>query len=203
VRADAILRVTEALRDRLRVALASSGVPGTVFVGPLDDADASGAALILFLYRIVPNASLRNREHRVASPLPPPPVLVFNNSLPLDLYYLVTVGTTPNASEEAMLRALGFAMQELQGVPELSGAPVAQETVRVTLEPLTTEEASRIWALFPNANYRTSIAYLATPVWIDPPQPAATAGPVVEDRLLAGQKAVDPKQAFDPAEAVA
>ena len=67
-------------------------------------------------------------------------------------------------------------MQALQAEPELTGAAVDHETVRVTLEPLTTEEASRIWALFPTANYRTSIAYLATPVWIDPPLPAAVGG---------------------------
>jgi uncharacterized protein DUF4255 len=195
VKADAILRVTEALRDRLKVALANSGVPGTVFVGPLDDADSSGAALILFLYRVVPSPSLRNREHRVVSANPPPPTVVFQGSLPLDLYFLVTVGTTPNSSEETLLRALGFAMQELQGNAELTGPALAHETVRVTLEPLTTDEASRIWALFPNANYRTSIAYLATPVWIDPPQPAAVAGPVVEDQLLAGQKVSGPGEA--------
>jgi Pvc16 N-terminal domain len=186
VKADAILRVTEALRDRLRRALASSGVPGTVFVGPLDDAGASGAALILFLYRVVPNADLRNREHRVPFSNGTPPVQVFRNALPLDLYFLVTVGTTPGSSEETLLRALGFAMQELQADPDLTGPAVSQEPVRVTLEPLTTEEASRIWALFPTANYRTSIAYLATPIWIDPPKPAPTAAPVVEHQLRAG-----------------
>jgi hypothetical protein len=51
---------------------------------------------------------------------------------------------------------------------------------------LSTDDSSRIWALFPTANYRTSVAYLASPVWIDPPTPEATAGPVVDDRLLAG-----------------
>jgi hypothetical protein len=207
VNADGILRVTEALRDRLKVALASSGVPGTVFVGPLDDLDSAGAALILFLYRVVPNPSLRNREHRVPAPNPPPPTVVFQGSLPLDLYFLVTVGTAPNSSEETLLRALGFAMQELQGNPDLTGPALAHETVRVTLEPLTTEEASRIWALFPNANYRTSVAYLATPVWIDPPQAEPAAGPVVQDRLLSSQKAPDPKEpdpaAREPEEAVA
>jgi hypothetical protein len=184
--------VTEALRERLKQALAASGVPGTVFVGPLDDPDATGAALILFLYRIVPNASLRNNEHRVPSPLPPPPLVqVFRNSLPLDLYFLVTVGTTPGSSEETLLRALGFAMQFLQADPELSGAAVGHETVHVTLEPLTTEEASRIWALFPTANYRTSIAYLATPVWLDPPVPDPVAARVIEDQLLAGHKVTE------------
>ena len=189
MKADGILRVTEALRDRLEHALLSSGVPGTVFVGPLDDADASGAALILFLYRVAPNPSLRNREHRVATG-GTPPLEVFLNSLPLDLYFLVTVGTKPGASEETPLRALGFVIQELQEAPELTGASVSQETVRVSLEPLTTEEASRIWALFPTANYRTSVAYLATPVWIDPPKPEPVATRVIEDDRLTGQRAV-------------
>jgi hypothetical protein len=149
--------------------------------------DASGAALVLFLYRVVPNPPLRNREHAVANPSPLPPT-VFHNSLPLDLYYLVTVGTVPNASEEILLQALGFAMQEIQNDPELTGPAVNFQTVHLSLEPLTTEESSRIWALFPTANYRTSIAYLATPVWIDPPQPPLVAGPVVDQRLNAGVK---------------
>jgi len=184
---DAIKRVTDALKARLEIALSRSTVPGTVFVGPLDDADSSGAALILFLYRIVPNPSLRNRDHVVPNTTPPP--VTFKNSLPLDLYYLVTVGTTPGSSEETLLTALGFAMQELQNDPELIGPVVQHQTVHISLEPLTTEESSRIWALFPTANYRTSVAYLATPVWIDPPLTPTVAAPVVQDQLLAGLRA--------------
>ena len=188
--AAAIIQVTSALRARLETALTNSTVPGTVFVGPLDDADASGAALVLFLYRLVPSPTLRNREHVVANPSPQPPT-VFKNSLPLDLYYLVTVGTVPNASEEIMLQALGFVMQEIQNDPELTGPVVNHQTVHLSLGPLTTEESSRIWALFPTANYRTSIAYCASPVWIDPPQPPLVAGPVVENVLRAGAKSVE------------
>jgi hypothetical protein len=187
--ADAILDVTAALRTRLDAALARSQVPGTVFVGPLDDPDAKNATLILFLYRIVPNPSLRNRDHYVVSRTPPPPAIVFRNALPLDLYFLVTVGTLPDSSEEALLKALGFAMQQIQAEPDLTGPSVNFQTVHVTLEPLSTEEASRIWALFPTANYRTSIAYLATPVWIDPPLAPPAAEPVVEDQLFAGPQA--------------
>jgi hypothetical protein len=182
--ADALLRVTKAVRLRLEQV---AGV-GKVFVGPLDDPDAAGAALILFLYRIMPNASLRNREHRVASDVVPPPVVVFANSLPLDLYYLVTVGTTPGGDEEALLETLGGAMQALQIDPELVGPGVGYETVHVSLDPLTTEETSRIWALFPTANYRTSIAYLASPVWIDPKVPATVGAPVVKDSLDVGAR---------------
>jgi hypothetical protein len=161
---------------------------GKVFVGPLDDPDAAGAALILFLYRIMPNASLRNREHRVPAEVPPPPVMVFGNALPLDLYYLVTVGTTPGDDEEALLETLGGAMQALQLDPELTGPGVGYETVHVSLDPLTTEETSRIWALFPMANYRTSIAYVASPVWVDPKVPATIGAPVVQDSLDVGAR---------------
>lgn len=183
--ADAIIDVSNAFKKRLEIALVTSTVPGTVFVGPLDDADSSGAALILFLYRIMPNPSLRNREHSVVSSTPPPPVVVFRNSLPLDLYFLVTVGTLPNSSEETLLKALGFAMQEMQGDPVLT---IKNHTVHVSLEPLSTEEASRIWALFPTANYRTSVAYLATPVWIDPQSEPPLAAAVVDDQLSAGPR---------------
>jgi Pvc16 N-terminal domain len=187
--ADAILRVTVALRERLKAALTRSQVPGTVFVGPLDDPDAGGAALVLFLYRIAPTANLRNLEHRVPSGKPQPSVVVYRNSFPLDLYFLLTVGTTPGSSEETLLKALGYAIQEIQNSPDLVGSDVAHETVHVTFEPLTTEEASRIWALFPTANYRTSVAYVATPVWIDPPEAAQLPPSVGHHELYAGAKA--------------
>jgi hypothetical protein len=182
--AEAIYNVTIALRERLKAAVNGHGVTGTVFVGPLNEA-ASGADLILFLYRVSPSATLRNREHRVASAGPTGSV-VYRNALPLDLYFLITVGATPAPGEEPLLRALGYAIQALQLDPNLVGAPVGQETIHVTLEPLSTEEASRIWALFPTANYRTSVAYVASPVWIDPPQPEPQAAPVTADALNAG-----------------
>lgn len=183
--ADALMRVTKALRLRLEQVVGS----GKVFVGPLDDPNAVGASLILFLYRIVPNSSLRNREHRVTAELAPPPVVVFRNALALDLYFLLTVGTNPTGSEEALLHALGMAMQVLQLDPEITGPGVGYETVRVSLEPLSVEEAGRIWALFPTANYRTTVAYLATPVWIDPKLPEVVGAPVVKDSLDAGARA--------------
>jgi hypothetical protein len=189
--ADAIFNVTQALTVRLEAALAASAVPGTVFVGPLDDPDASGAALILFLYRMMPNATLRNREHRVVNVAPPPQIIVHHDSLPLDLYYLITVGTRAGQSEEPMLRALGYAIRELQTDPNLTGPGVDHETVHLSLEPLTTEEVSRVWALFPAANYRTSMAYVASPVWIDPAQPPAQPADVIEDEFRSAPGGVE------------
>jgi hypothetical protein len=156
--AEAIYNVTIALRERLKVAVTGHGISGNVFVGPPNEV-SSGADLILVVYR---------------------------NSLPFDLYFLVTVGATPAPGEEPLLRALGYTIQALQLDPNLVGMPVGQETIHVTLEPLSTEESSRIWALFPTANYRTSVAYVASPVWIDPPQPEIEAKPVTTDWLNAG-----------------
>jgi hypothetical protein len=182
--ADAIYQVTRALRQRLEQVAGA----GKVFVGPLDDPDVGNASLILFLYRIMPNPSLRNREHRVPSNLPPPPVTVFRNALPLDLHYLLTVGKTPGDNEEFLLKTLGAAMQALQFDAELTGPEAGFEAVHLSLDPLSTDETSRIWALFPTANYRTSIAYLAAPVWIDPKLPETVGPPVREDRLDVGSR---------------
>jgi hypothetical protein len=190
---DALFNVTMALRDRLVAA-----VGGSVFVGPLDDPNVGTSQLILFLYRLAPNPSLRNRAHRVPSnPVPapqptPPPAVVFRNSLPLDLHYLVTVGNNSTGSEEAFLKPLGAAMQALQLNPELIGATLGHEAVHVSLDPLSSEENSRVWALFPAANYRTSVAYLVSPVWIDPEVPEPTAHPVLQDRLNAGARVTLP-----------
>lgn len=190
--ADAIFNVTQALKARLEDSL---GGLGSVFVGPLDDPDAKGASLVLFLYRIAPNASLRNSDHKVISDTPPNEIITYHNSLPLVLYYLVTVGTLPGSAEDPLLQLLGRAIRALNDVPDLTGVKVGHETVTVSLDPVSAEEMSRIWTLFPTANYRTSVAYVATPVWIDPELPPIDAGRVVDAGLLAGSKIGEPTDA--------
>lgn len=177
MKAGAIRKVTYALRDRLQKAIASAGIPGEVFVGPLDEQDSRSAPLTLFLHRVVPNGFLRNSEHRVPS-ADGREVEAYPNSLPLDLSFLLTVGTAPNSSEETLLLALGTALQWLQNHAKLTGDEVEHETVGLSLESLSIEEMGRIWALFPTANYRASVAILATPVWIDPDTVPAPADPV-------------------------
>lgn len=184
--ADAIKRTAGALADRLRTALKQADRQGDVYFGPIDDAQAHGAALILTLYRMVPSAHLRNSEHRVANaPSGVPEVYV--NALPLDLYFLLTVGNGAGGNEHP-LGVLGIAIQALIDSPCLTSAEVAPDPVRLCIEPLSTEEISRIWSLFPNQNYRTSVAYLATPVWVDPIHPAVPARAVLQDSPSVGQR---------------
>ena len=84
--------------------------------------------------------------------------------------------------------------------PDLPGASVSSggtpislepDPVRVAMEPLTTDEIGRLWALFPTVNYRPSVAYVVSPVWIDPPLPAVPPPDrrVLRDSLRAAQGA--------------
>jgi len=174
--ANAVQLVTKALQDLLSPALG-----GPVYVGPLDDPQASGAKAVLFLYRVAVNPDLRNATHVLPPAVPGNPPVVFEGSLPLDLFYLLTAGDAQAGGELDALATLGAAMQLLQASPNLTTSAVQGETVRVTLDPISSEEMSRIWALFPTANYRTSVVYLATPVWIDPTLPVSPAAPVTSE----------------------
>jgi hypothetical protein len=178
---NAISTVTAALKAQLEAALGSTSATQHVFVGPLDDAAGDSLNLHLFLYRVAVNADLRACDHVIPPPTPGDPPTVYRGSLPLDLYYLLTASTKGAADELGDLTMVGQAMQALNDSPVLSGAIVKNETARITLDPVGSEEMSRIWALFPTANYRTSVVYLVSPVWIDPVQPLAPGAPVVEE----------------------
>lgn len=186
--AEAINVVTTAIQERLTAALLAMQPHGssTVFVGPLDDDAAAKAALVLFLFRTVPNQSLRNSEHRVAAP-GGQAELVHQNALALDLHYLLTVGPRTQVAEGESMRVLGYALQALNDAPILAGAVVGGATVRLSLDMPGPDDMSRIWALFPALNYRTSVLYLASPVWIDPAVPQTQAPGVSSQQLRAGE----------------
>jgi len=184
--AEAIRTVTLAIQSRLRAALVAAGSNQTPFVGPLDDQSAADAPLVLFLYRVAVSHVLRNTEHRVLSPSGQ--AQVHTRSLPLDLHYLLTVGPRNQAGEPESLRFLGYAMQALNDAPDLVGSQVEGETVRMSLDTVSNEDISRVWALFPTVNYRTSVLYLASPVWIDPAAAAAQAPGVLGQDVAVGQR---------------
>jgi hypothetical protein len=183
--ADAISVVTRALRDTIAGSLGDplAATDPVVFVGPLDETGADSADVVLFLHRISVNADLRNSEHRVPSSDPAQPANVYGDALPLDLHYLVTVGARQEADELPALAVLGRAMQALNANPILVGGATGREIVRLTLESAGSDEMGRIWTLFPAANYRTSVTYLASPVWIDPRRPTVGGPPVVTETL--------------------
>jgi hypothetical protein len=182
----AIQRVTKLIRDRLMVALGTTNNTH-VFIGPLHDDGAQNAYLVLFLYRVVPNADLRNATHEVPDPGKPNSApITYQSSLPLDLHFILTAGGRKDGGEYESLARLGTAMRALNEQPVLAGSALDNEAVRLTLYPGSGDELSRVWALFPDQNYRTSVLYLATPVWIDPVMERMAAPPVIVDRKFTG-----------------
>jgi hypothetical protein len=188
-----IQAVTEAIRDLLALALhqAVNMPPNTftVYVGP-PDADNDEDELILFLMRVTPSADLRNADRVRPFALPgdpvgpPPPMRTVAPAVPLDLHYLVTAGSPQNSTAADGLRRLGVAIRAIEAASPIALPAVFQEAVWLSLEPLSTDELSRIWGLFPNFNCRTCFVFRASPVWIDPATIALPAGPVITDSAV-------------------
>lgn len=186
--ANMIRLVTLAIARQLGQALTDAGInPANVHVGAIDEENATDAALILFLYRLAPSAALRNEGHVVFDPANPDRPITYANALPLDLGYLLTVGRVDGSGSGEPLHVLGVALQRLSERPLLSGSAIEGETVRISIEGAASDEMSRAWALFPTANYRTSVLIMASPVWIDPSSPPETAEPAVAPELAVGQ----------------
>jgi hypothetical protein len=178
--ADAIAGVTVALQNRL-----ASAIGGPVHVGPPIPDDVGARKAALFLFHVVPNQALRNEPYYVARPSDPAGPLVEAPALPLDLRFLVSVFRTAGAggggvSDPEELSTLGLIVQALHQYPFIDGTQVPDQLVRITPEPYPMEELSRVWALFPQTPYGTSMVYLLSPVSVAVPPPPA--GPPVLQR---------------------
>lgn len=183
-----IQAVTLAIRDLLVAALhEQTNVVNSfdVYVGP-PDADNDQEELILFLLRITPNGELRNAERIRRSPDPTVPAERFDPAVPLDLFYLVTAGSPTNMTSSEGLSRLGHAIRAIEAASPLSVPSHFQDAVWLSLEPMTTDELSRIWGLFPNFNCRTSFVFRASPVWIDGRKPITLGPPVIEQTTWMG-----------------
>ncbi len=164
----AIFDTTELMRARLERA---ADAANQVHVGPPLRNEIGSAKLSLFLFHMEVNAELRNQE-RLATPPPAAPAAQAGavlDALPWDLRFLITVFRTPDSSvaQPNELTTLGQVIQEFHARPTLAGAALGDQVVRVTPEPYPMEELSRVWGLFPQDVYRTSVVYLASPVYIE------------------------------------
>lgn len=172
--------------------------PTDVYVGP-PEPDKALDKLILFLMRITPTPELRNADRVRKDPRTPnePPKL-FEPAVPLDLHYLVTSGppsagvVTPAPHDYSLIR-LARAIRSIEAASPIALPLYHQEAIRLSLDPMSTEELSRIWAMFPSANCRTSFVFRASPVWIDPVTPRSVGEPVI-DRDLRGGTLREPLQ---------
>lgn len=181
----AIAAVTHAIRSLL-FREADAATPGTeVTTKPLDKArdGIAGPQLNLFLYHTAIEAAWRNRDmpdvRNGETGFPP---------LPLNLYYLVTA-YGDNDDDRGAHRLLGAAMCALHDHPLLGAAELRAtlpdsdlyrqvERVRITNQPMSLEETSKLWTTF-QTHYRISAAYEVSVVLIESRRPNGAAPPVV------------------------
>jgi Pvc16 N-terminal domain len=156
--------------------------------------------LNLFLYQILPDAAWRNMD--VPTQVKPGETAV--PPLALTLHYLMTAYARENDNSEPFdHHLLGKAMSVLYdhallGPDEiklaLPGSDLERqvERVRITLQPLSVEEISKLWTGFAT-QYRLSVGYEVSVALIDSTQPVKTPLPV----LTRGQQDRGPQAQSD------
>lgn len=186
----AIDRVTGAIVDAIKASLRNApGVPPGAFNIVIGAPNGSGgnADLVLFLYLITPAPELRNAERIRPFPGPADPPRLLEPAVPLELHYLLSLGAQTASSTLQGLSLLGDAIRAIEAASPIA-VPGAGQAVWLSLLPLTTDEMSRIWGLFPNENCRSSFAFRASPVWIDPREATEPAPAVTDDAAVLGRK---------------
>lgn len=174
--ADILLRVGRALKDLIEADPDVGAEKVALGPPPATSSKLDGPRLGLFLYRLEPAASLRNRE-RLLPPARPGETARGEAGLPLDLRFLLTAFGPEDerafAAEQLIL--LGGALRAIERGAMLTGELLPDQAARLTLDPLSGEELSRIWSLFPNTAFQTSVGLLVSPVWLgwDKARPAA------------------------------
>lgn len=184
----AIAAVTATLRRLIEKGLEAEGAGIAVSARPPDRAgQANGQPnrVNLFLYQTAVNASWRNMNlpHQVRSGENGQP------PLPLDLFYLLTAYSEGD-DEVRSHRFLGRAMSVLHDHPLLGAGEIKSaleeselhdqiERIRITLQPLSVDEISKLWSGF-QTQYRLSIAYQASVVLIESTRPGRMSLPVLK-----------------------
>ena len=182
----ALFETTMALARRIRDA---TGLE--VHIGSPLRREMGTARVALTLIHIQPNAALRNtpvfRPPPASGPVTGPAAAVA--AIPLDLHFLVTCYRSPTPGgvappEPGELASLGRIIQVLHAEPILTGAALQGQDVRLSPEAYSPEEMNRVWGLFPEEPFRTSIVYLATPVFVAVGDAALS--PPVQSRKMDG-----------------
>ena len=182
----------------------------TVTILPPDKARGNGNAnqLNLFLYQILPNAAWRNMNipSQVATGE------TGNPPLALTLHYLLTAfgkdnDTTLPFGHHLLAKAMSILYDHaLLGPDEIRSATSATfpgsdldkqiERVRITLQPMSLEEISKLWTGLVT-QYRLSVGYEVSVMLIDSTQAKKTPLPVLTRGVKAPASLIPPFPALD------
>ncbi|MFC8272046.1 DUF4255 domain-containing protein [Streptomyces sp. NPDC057271] len=175
----AVPAVTAALTTLVQNAVNGLGInPGPVVApGPLDNT-GDQARVGVHLYRVSRNATLSLADLPTRSSAGH---LRQKPKAALDLHYLFTFRGSDEWQTQQLLARTAAALHTVPYVtdtllaeaetdhPEIADNDLAQadEPVRVTPEALSTDELTRLWALFPPATFTVTLAVTAGPVLVD------------------------------------
>jgi hypothetical protein len=189
----AIATVTATLQQQLTGALATAGVAGAQVKMLRPDAPSGlpNPGVNIFLYQVTLNPAWRNAD------LPTRQAdgsLLRRPQAAMDLHYLLTFHGDDAALDQQ--RLLGAVVRQLHATPVLSRDAVRQgqsnfaflanadladqvELVRIRPANLSLDELSKLWSIFPDADYVLSAVYVAGVVLIvtDDTPPAAAPVP--------------------------
>lgn len=166
----AIADVGDTLVTLLRNGITNLDPDQIALMSPADAQGNSRIRLTLFLYSVVEFPAMKNEPALVTSP-----TAIRRPPLHLELYYLLTSYPGTGSAHENTLEAhriLGRAMQIYYDNGILAGSILQgnlppDHELRLTLNPITVEDLTRIWSVFPNSGYHPSVSYLVSPATID------------------------------------
>lgn len=169
---NSISDIEETLIELLRADMSEINIkPEEIQLLSPSDAAGKDVRLALYLYSIIETPSLKNEPMQIVdikkNEMQRPP-------LTLDLYFMLTC--YPKLGENDFdkrshedRQVLGRAMRVfydhgiLKGSVLKGGLADTIEEVRISLNPINLEDLTRIWSVFPDTPYRTSVSYLVTP----------------------------------------
>jgi hypothetical protein len=184
--------VSQTLLDLLR-----KNLP-TIAIDLLSPKHPGANRLTLFLYKVLETPDFKN-----APPTPSTNVdgklIETRSPLTVDLYYLLSAHSGDTSLLQAHT-ALSQAMRVFYDNSILRGSLLRSaqpsrglteaSTLRLTLNPISMEDMTRIWSVFPDTPYEISVTYLVTPVAIESEFKETTA-PVVDQFHEHGQRGAE------------
>ena len=132
-------------------------------LSPFELRENDSVRLSLYLYRVVENPYVKNQVMQTG-----PGRLLRRNPLTVDLFYLVTpLLGTPREQQIVLGKVLQVFHDRaiLQG-PDVGPLAIADEELRIVLNPVTLEETTRVWEAL-QMSYRLSICYAVRVVIVD------------------------------------
>ena len=162
--------VSKTLLDLLK-----TNLPG-VAIDLLSPKHPGSNRLTLFLYKVLENPDFKNAPNPTSTRAIDGKLVETRAPLTLDLYYLLTAHSG-NANLMEAHTALSRAMRVFYDNGVLQGSLLRADdpskglttdaTLRITLNPISMEDMTRIWSVFPDTPYEISVTYLVTPVVVE------------------------------------